>query len=148
MIQINKHTRHKLYWIDYTNSMKSIVDDTLNEAKLEVLDLGYEFALYIKDINEAQVKNMAPEYLSDIIEGRLNVDKSTGLPYVIIKNFGIMMENFLNIDVEKYLRDLSKNTGVVLLWEGTIKDRHIFIWSDTDDYSLIFKDTNIQKIDI
>ena len=65
--------------------MKSIVDDTLNEAKLEVLDLGYEFALYIKDINEAQVKNMAPEYLSDVIEGKLNVDKSTNLPYVIIK---------------------------------------------------------------
>jgi hypothetical protein len=148
VIHINKHTRHKLYWIDYSDPHKSFVDAKLNEHKLQILNLGYEFATFITDKEEGQVRIMATDYLTEVLENYLNLDDSSKLQFVIINNFGIMLENFLDIDVEKFMKDFSKNTGVVLLWEGTVKGNQHFTWPGSDDYSLNFKDTNIQKIEL
>ena len=146
MIQFNKHTRHKLYWIDYSDPVKSVVDSILREADLRVLDLGHEFASFIKDKEEGQVRVMATDYLSEVLEMDLNQDINNNLPFVIIKNIGIMFEIFLDIDVERFLKDFSRNTGVVLLWEGPVKDNCHFLWPNSEDYSMKFNDTTIQKI--
>ncbi|MEX0981356.1 MAG: hypothetical protein WD577_11120 [Bacteroidales bacterium] len=148
MIHIDKHTRNKLYWIDYSDPQKSFVNNKLRESNLIVLNLGYEFASYIKDKDEAQVRIMATDYLSEIMEYSANVDTSTKLPFVIMRNFGIMLENFLDIDVEKFLKDFSKNIGLVMLWEGTVKDNQQFFWPESEDYSLKFNDTNVNKIQL
>ena len=148
MIHIDKHTRNKLYWIDYSDPQKSFVDNKLQESNLAVLNLGYEFATLIKDREEAQVRIMATEYLSEVMDVNTNMDASSNIPYVIIKNVGIIQENFLDIDVEKFMKDFSRNTGVIMLWEGTVKNNQVFHWPETEENSLRFNDTNIQKIDL
>ena len=118
MIHIDKHNRNKIYWIDYSDPQKSYVDDKLKQSNLAVINLGYVFASIIKDKEEAQVRIMATDYLTEVMEAKTNLDKSSGLPYVIVKNIGILQEHFLDIYPEKFLLDFSKNTGVILLWEG------------------------------
>lgn len=148
MIHIDKHTRNKLYWIDYSDPQKTFVDNRLLESNLAVLNLGYEFASFIKDKEEAQVRSMAIDFLSEVMERNINVDASTEVPFVILKNFGIILENFLDIDGEKFLKDFSKNTGLVMLWEGIVKDNQHFFWPENEDYSLKFNDTNAQIIQL
>ena len=148
MIHIDKHTRNKLYWIDYSDPQKSFVDNKLQESNLAVLNLGYEFASLIKNKEEAQVRIMATDYLTEVMEAETNLDTSSSIPYVIVKNIGILQEHFLDIYPEKYLLDFSKNTGIILLWEGNVLNNQQFLWPDTNEYSLNFNDTNVQKIDL
>jgi len=148
MIQIDKHTRNKIYWIDYSNPQKSFVDNKLQESNLVVLNLGHAFASLIKDKEEGQVKIMATDYLNEVMEAETNLDTSNSIPYVILKNIGVLQENFLDINAEKYLLDFSKNTGIILLWEGIVLNNQQFLWPDTNEYSLNFNNTNVQKIDL
>jgi hypothetical protein len=148
MIHIDKHTRYKIYWIDYSDPRKSFVDNKLQETNLAVLNLGYAFASLIKDKEEGQVRIMATDYLNEVMEAETNLDTLSGLPYVIVKNIGILQENFLDIYPEKYLMDFSKNTGIILLWEGNVLNDQQFLWPATNEYSLNFNDTNVQKIDL
>ena len=148
MIHIDKHTRNKIYWIDYSDPQKSYVDGKLKVSSLAVINLGYAFASLIKDKEEAQVRIMATDYLTEVMEAETNLDTSSDLPYVIVKNIGILQEYFLDIYPEKYLLDFSKNTGVILLWEGKVINNQQFLWPDTIEYSLKFSDTNVQKIDL
>ncbi len=147
MIEINKQNRYKLQWIDYSDPIKSCVDDKLKEGSLIVLDLGHEFASFIKDREEGQVRVMAIEYLSEVMERNLNQDETSKMQFVILKNIGIMLESFLNIDAERFLKDFSRNNGVVMLWEGPVHDNFHFLWPNSENYSLKFEDTNIQKIE-
>jgi len=146
MIHIDKHTRNKIYWIDYSDPLKPYVDEKLKESNLAVINLGYAVASLIKDKEEAQVRIIATDYLTEVMEAETNRDTSSGLPYVIVKNIGILQEHFLDIYPEKYLLDFSKNTGVIILWEGKVINNQQFFWPDTNDYSLKFNDTNVQKI--
>ena len=148
MINIDKHTRNKIYWIDYSDPQKLFVDGKLKVSNLAVIDLGFTLASLIKDKEESQVRIMTTDYLNEVMETETNLDTSSGLPYVIIKNIGILQEHFLDINTEKYLLDFSKNTGVILLWEGKVTNNQQFLWSDTSEYSLKFNDTNVQKIDL
>ena len=148
MIHIDKHTRYKIYWIDYSDPRKSFVDNKLQETNLAVLNLGYAFASLIKDKEEGQVRIMATDYLNEVMEAETNLDTLSGLPYVIVKNIGILQEHFLDISPEKYLLDFSKNTGVIILWEGKVINNQQFLWPDTTEYSLKFSDTHVQKIDL
>lgn len=148
MIHIDRHTRNKIYWIDYSEPRKSYVDEKLKVSSLAVINLGYAFASLIKDKEEAQVRIMATDYLTEVMEAETNLDTSSGLPYVVVKNVGILQEHFLDIYPEKYLLDLSKNTGVIILWEGKVINNQQFLWPDTTEYSLKFSDTHVQKIDL
>jgi hypothetical protein len=148
MIHIDKHTRNKIYWIDYSDPQKLYVDGKLKESNLAVINLGFSLASLFNDKVESQVIIMTTDYLNEVMEAETNLDSSSGLPYVIIKNIGILQEHFLDINPEKYLLDFSKNTGVILLWEGKVINNQQFLWPDTNEYSLTFKDTNVQKIDL
>lgn len=148
MIHIDKHTRYKICWIDYSDPQKSYVDSKLKEYNLTVINLGYGFCSLIKDKEEGQVRIMATNYLNEVMEAEKNLDKLSGLSYVIIKNFGVLLEDFLEIYAEKYLLEFSKNTGVILLWEGKVLNNQQFQWSDSNDNSLKFTDTHVQKIDL
>jgi len=148
MIHIDKHTRNKIYWIDYSDPQKLYVDGKLKESNLAVINLGFALASLFKDKVESQVIIMTTDYLNEVMEAETNLDSSSCLPYVIIKNIGILQEHFLDINPEKYLLDFSKNTGIILLWEGKVINNQQFLWPDTNEYSLTFKDTNVQKIDL
>jgi len=148
MISIDKNIRYKLYWIDYSDPQKPFVESKLEEDNLHILDLGYEFASAIKDKEEAQVLYTASEYLAEVMERNTVQGNQPGLPIIIIKNIGIILEDFFGIDVEKFLKDLSKNVGVIILWEGTVRNNQHFLWPGTEDYALKFHDTNIQKINL
>lgn len=148
MISIDKNNRHKLYWIDYSESKRTAVDESLIKDKLRVLNVGCDLASVLKDIEQEQISSIAIDYLTDLMDLNKNVVDLTSIPFVIIKNFGILQEKFIGIDVEKFMKDYSKNTGLVLLWEGSVTDTNHFCWPNTDLFSLKFEDTNIQKIDI
>lgn len=148
MIEIDKHSSFKLFWIDFSNSQKEKVLDTLNGWNLEVIDVGFELATFLKDKTLDDAVNNITDYLTFLFYNHRNIDKKNDVPFVIITNIGFLLEQFLMVDAVRLLRTYSKHTGVVLLWDGHVRDNSIFFWQNTPEFQLNFADTKILKIDL
>jgi hypothetical protein len=148
MIEIDKHSSYKLYWIDFSNSQKGNIQNTLNEWNLKVLDVGLELAKYLKDKTLDDVINNFSDYVTTLFDNHRNVDSKNDVSYVIITNIGFMLEPFLMIDTVRLLRTYSKHTGVVLLWDGLAHDNSLFFWQNNPEFQINFSDTKITKIEL
>jgi len=148
MITVDKNLRYKLYWIDYSDSQYLKIDTFIMSEGLKVLDVGYEFASYIKDKNEEEVKIMAQEFLNELMGKFANLDDTSNTIYVVLKNVGILFDSFVSIDPAKYIKDLSRKMGVILLWEGQVGGNNIFFWPNSDDISMNFENINVHKLEL
>lgn len=148
MIEINKHSSYKLYWIDFPDSRKEEILNILKGWNLRVLDVGFELAKILKDKTPEDTVNNIAETVTFLFDNYLNVNSTDGIPYVIITNIGFILEPFLMIDPVRFLKAYSKNTGVVLLWDGSVRDNSLFYWQSNPEFTINFADTNIKKIDL
>lgn len=98
--------------------------------EFEFVDFGYEFAKAIEsDVKMAekkpQIKRMLPTIATDaakkILRKHTRTDASIG-DYVAIENWAILEEPELSPDLDHFFSNVSRNTTVILLIEGEIKD--------------------------
>lgn len=148
MIEIDKHSSYKLYWIDFSNSQKEKVQDTLNGWKHNVLNVGLELAAFLKDKTPDDAVNNITDYVTFLFDNHRNIDSKNDVSFIIITNIGFLFEPFLMVDAVRLLRTYSKHTGVVLLWEGVVYDNSIFFWQNNQEFQINFADTKITKIDL
>ena len=148
MIEIDKHSSYGLDWIDFSNSQKEKIQNTLNELNLKVLDIGLELAAFLKDKTLDDAINNIADYVTFLFDKHLNIDSKNDVSYVIITNIGFILEPFLMVDTVRLLRTYSKHTGVVLLWDGLVLDNSLFFWQNNPEFQINFADTKITKIDL
>lgn len=148
MIEIDKHSSYKLYWIDFSNAQKKRVQSIIDAWNLRVLDVGQELATLLKDKTFDDAINNISDYVTLLFDQYRNVDSKNDVSYIIITNIGFIMEPFLMVDAVRLLRTYSKHTGVVLLWEGIVRDNSLFFWQNNPEFQLNFADTKITKIDL
>lgn len=148
MIEIDKHSSYKLYWIDFSNSQKEKVQVALNVWKHNVLDVGLELAAFLKDKTLDNAVNNIADYVNFLFDNHRNIDSKNDVPFVIITNIGFLFEPFLMVDAVRFLRTYSKHTGVVLLWEGVVRNNSILFWQNNPEFQINFAETKITKIDL
>jgi hypothetical protein len=148
MIEIDKHTSYKLYWIDFSNAQKERVQSIIDGWNLRVLDVGMELATLLKDKTIDDAINNISDYVTLLFDQHRNVDSKNDVSYIIITNIGFIMEPFLMVDAVRLLRTYSKHTGVVLLWDGIVRDNSLFFWQNNPEFQINFADTKITKIDL
>ncbi len=148
MIEIDKHISYKLYWIDYSGNQKERIQTILDASNLKVLNLGLELASFLKNKTLDIAINNITDYVNFLFENHQNIDAKNNIPFVLIKNIGFLLEPFLQIDPARLLRTYSKNAGVILLWDGQVRDNSVLYWTDDSKYQLNFSDTRINKIEL
>jgi hypothetical protein len=148
MIEIDKHSSYKLYWIDFSNAQKERVQSIIDAWNLRVLDVGLELATLLKDKTTDDAINNISDYVTLLFDQYRNVDSKNDVSYIIITNIGFIVEPFLMVDAVRLLRTYSKHTGVVLLWEGIVRDNSLFFWQNNPEFQINFADTKITKIDL
>ena len=148
MIDIDKHRSYKLYWIDFSDSQKDKIQNMLDSWSLKVLDLGFELASYLKDKPLNVAVNNVADYVNFLLDNHQNIDEKNNISYVLIKNIGFLLESFLLTDAARILRTYSKNTGVILLWDGHVHNNSILYWQNDPSFQINFSDTIITKIEL
>lgn len=148
MIEIDKHSSHKLYWIDFSKPQKERIQNIIDGWNLRVLDVGLDLATLLKDKSLDDANNNISDYVTLLFDQHRNVDSKNDVLYVIITNIGFLLEPFLMVDTVRLLRTYSKHTGVVLLWEGIVSDNSLFFTQTNPDFQINFADTKINKIDL
>ena len=152
----------KLYGIDYTERMRTIVASgaryklvvmrSQKDVEEKALNVGMELAKAISGIGkqygkmgEVKFQMEVAEALERIILGKMFVDEDLG-EVVVLENLGILFESELGIDVLRLLRKISKMALTVLLWPGEIgKDRIYFLNLES---GITLKQTDINYITI
>ena len=144
-----KHERYKLGWIDCT--IRSILDSLADMADLGIprLNVGMELASFLKDRQKSKYLHLdVQEYIKKVFVQQANLRDNFYPPTLATYNLGILFEPLLQLDPSLIIKDLSKEIGIIILWDGIVQNDKIFHWGElSKDYYLNFSDTNIYKLD-
>jgi hypothetical protein len=67
---------------------------------------------------------------------------------LVVYNLGILLEPVLGLKPEQILKDISKTTVLILLWEDNIDENILYWTSQKDSYNLDFSDIDLKIIEI
>lgn len=82
--------------------------------EIEYLDLGYELSVHIEPyLNSSQLPFLAAEIISDLISGNLKFNPVIG-KYVALRNWGIVFEPSLQLDVMSLLKKHSMHNALIM----------------------------------
>ena len=108
------------------------------------IDLGKELSEVISGIdrsNDVHFQFAVQDAIDEVISKNIRNDADFGR-YIILENPGILFEPALNLDVCNLLKSISKNTLVILLWPGVIRQDRLCFLSESSDLYISQSDIN------
>jgi hypothetical protein len=120
----------------------------INSLNINVFNIGKEVSLFISALEDHSKLNLE---VFDFVTTLLEKSKATllglKLPVVAIYNIGILLEPSLNINVSQLLKDFSRTSALILVWEGEIDHSDHLYWSPQQNTKFIdFSDIRINKL--
>lgn len=111
---------------------------------LQMFDVGNDLALYLKVKNEVrreELEFIIQEELTRLFNENIQEHQKLG-KYICICNIGILFEKELNINILQTFKRLSRNTLLILLWEGEIKLHTLSFLSQDSRHKIDLRETN------
>ncbi len=141
--------RFKLYsLICYPKDLSGCID-FLKTEEISVLNIGKELAVYIDSLEDYSYLNIdVYDYVKKLLDKHKTKMNGNGNDVLAIYNLGILFEPFLELNPTQILREFSKSTAVIIVWEGQTENQDIFHWENKKDkYFLDFSETQIKRLD-
>lgn len=145
---VNCDDRYKLFLL--LSSIEGITDSIswLNSKEIKSLNLGKAVANYIDSIDD--YRYLTIEVLEHI-EKLLDTHKSkfiyTGNDVVAIYNFGILLEPALELNAVQLLKDFSKTSALIIIWENQMPIPNYLNWpTQQNNFFLDFTETPLKTL--
>ena len=140
--------RYKLGWVDIRDKDVAQVETFLKQNDMPLLDVGKFIA------TELSKKNASPSAQSDIskiLDKKIKEDcqilDGWNQPLICLYNLGLLLDPELNIQASNLLKDISKNTYLILLWDYFCDEPGFFHWGfQKQTFNLDLSNTGILKI--
>lgn len=111
---------------------------------VSVFNVGHHLALSIKE-NAELVKNdfayFVQEEFTRLFYQNISEHHEFG-KYICIANLGILFESELKINVLQTFQRLSRNTLLILIWEGEIKRNKLYFLSEKSKHTINLLEIN------
>ena len=129
-----------------SEKIEEIIKD-LGES-IKSINVGREIA---RELSGKKLKHLTitvSELLNSITENNAK-EVFKGKPKLIaFYNLGILFEPEIQLNVEKILKDLSRQYGIIVIWDSQIDDGPILHWGKQKEiYKINLSDTNPSIID-
>lgn len=147
---ISDTSRHNLFLVQCQADSLNDVIAKLEINGVSVINIGKALSRKLKEIKSTKFLNIeSQEFLHEMI-GKQSKEIMKGKPPVVaIYNLGILFEPILSLNTEKILKDLSKNTTLIVLWEHQISPPGVLHWGmQQDQYNLNLSDINLVKVNL
>ena len=148
--QLEKAERYNLYWLKSDLALNLQIQETLNIVGIKTVNIGLEFAkkLSLKKATKF-IGIEAHELLQNLIENNSTLLNKLKIKTVALYNLGALFEPDLELDPSQIIKNLSKTTAIILLWENLSDDNGNLFWDKAQpQYEFDFTDTNIREIKI
>lgn len=144
----NSMDRHKLYAF-YCNPgelNKSV--SYIQKQKIKTVNVGKELAIFIDKLDDYKYLNIDvydfTKRLLDNCKAKVN---GSANEVIAVYNLGILLEPTLELNVNKFLKDYSKSTVLIIIWENHKNDQDILNWpTQMNKYFLDLSDTQLKEI--
>lgn len=118
---LNLAPRYKFVFVRYADKLGNI----------PVVNVGQEVASFIHDNKHSDLKAECYNFIKHLISSNAQINVELG-KYVYLTNIGILFEPEIGLDVELFLKNISRNTILFLDWNGEFKYPYLhFLHSDS-----------------
>ncbi len=126
---VNTHPRNRLIIVQ-----KDFVD-------VPYIDIGKSLSIRLQGIPEESLSNITVKFLDEIVDLNLQYSVEFG-NYIAIENIGILLEKELKIDLKNTLQKYSRDTTLIIKWEGEIEDSKMYFLSKEKGMEININDTS------
>jgi hypothetical protein len=140
--------RYKLYTlICNANELEDKISFVLSQ-NVNVINIGKELATYIDGLEDFGYLNIdVYDYtrkLFDISKSKVN---GAGNDVLAIYNLGILMEPSLEINAVQILKEFSKSTSLIIIWENQYDIHNRLTWlSQKNNLVIDFSEAQLKKL--
>ena len=140
--------RHKIYVLMCSPVELSDRIASIQSASIKVLNIGKELATFIDALADHKYLNIdAYDFIKKLLEKSKTKINDSGNDVIAIYNLGILLEPSLEMNATQLLKEFSKSTALIILWENQsdIPDRLNWL-TQKQKFFLDFSDTQLKKL--
>jgi hypothetical protein len=144
----NTVDRHKLYILQCNLNELSASILAIQNQNIPVINMGKELAMYINTLEDYRYLNIdVYDFAKKLLDNKKTKINGLGNDIVAIYNLGILLEPTLELNAAKFLKDFSKSTAVIIIWENETEIASILNWpTQKNNFNLNFSDTQLNKL--
>jgi hypothetical protein len=145
---INSTDRYKLYNLISTEDKLLQKIHSLQFNGIQTINIGKELASFIYGLEDYSYLNID---VFDFIKKTLDKNKSkinnNGNDVVAIYNFGILLEPSLELNAVQLLKEFSKTSALIIIWENQIETPNYLHWpTQQNNFFLDFTETPLKTL--
>lgn len=122
--------------------------DFLNKEKINVLNIGKELASYVDSLTDYNYLNIdVYDHITKLLEQNKSKVNAQGNDVLAIYNLGILLEQGLELNPSQLIRDFSKSTSVIIIWEHEFESSGKLCWpTQKQNYFIEFSEMPFKKL--
>lgn len=140
--------RYKLYLLNCKADEITNAIDFIQKEKVHVLNLGKKLALYIDSLSDFRFLGIdVYDYTRKLLDTYKSKISNSGNDILAIYNLGILMEPSLELNAAQLLKEFSKSTALIIIWENHADMPNKLNWlTQQNKVFLDFSDTKIKEL--
>jgi len=140
--------RHKLYILECNPNALSASILAIQKQNIPVINMGKELAMYINSLEDYRYLNIdVYDFAKKLLDNKKTKINGVGNDIVAIYNLGILLEPTLELNAAKFLKEFSKSTAVIIIWENQTELPNILNWpTQKNNFNLNFSDIQLNKL--
>lgn len=140
--------RYNLYILPSSISKFTDSITFLQHHKINSVNIGIELATYIDNLPDFSYLNIDVfDYIFKLLNNHKVKLDNTNKEIVAIYNLGILLEPSLELNAAQLLKDFSKATALIIIWENQFDTPNRLHWSNqTNNVFLDFTETPLKSI--
>jgi hypothetical protein len=145
---ITSSDRFKLYTLPCSPEDMDECIDYVKSENIPVVNVGKEVAQFVAALTDQSYINIDVfEFVKKLFDGNKIKTSLSGNYVIAIYNIGILLEPIFKLNAAQMLKEYSKSTALIIIWENKIDIPNKLYWSEQrNTYALDFIDTPLKKL--
>ena len=145
---LNSTNRHNLFVIKCSSNQLSEIVNEITEDSISSINIGQEIANGLSDKDSKYLTIKVQELLNYSVQKNAVESFLTKPKVITLYNFGILFEPSIQLNVVKVLTELSKQYGIIIIWDAFIEEGPILHWGNQKEtFQINLSDINPLIID-
>lgn len=140
----DSNDHYKLFLLPFIEETKGQTVEYLKSKGIKTVDIGKNMAQFIDALEDYKYLNIdVVDHFQKLMDQHKS--KGNGNGVVAITNLGILLEPALEINSSKLLKEYSKSTSLIILWEHEFHGSQKLTWkTQKTKYYLDFSEINLK----
>jgi hypothetical protein len=140
--------RYKLYTLMCNTNKLADNIVFVKSQNINVINIGKELASYIDGLDNFRYLYIdVYDYTKKLLDKHKSKINGAGNDVVAIFNLGILMEAALELNAVQLLKEFSKSTSLIIIWDNQPEVHDILDWqTQKNDFFLDFSDTQLKNL--